>query len=43
MSARLPTHRPRRRVAAAIADDSPLSDAERSARAGLTNRQVTLR
>ncbi len=31
------------RLAEALADTSPLSDAERSARAGLTNRQVTLR
>jgi len=31
------------RLAEALANTSPLSDAERSARAGLTNRQVTLR
>ncbi len=31
------------RLGNALADDSPLGDAERSARAGLTNRQVTLR
>jgi len=31
------------RLGNALADDSPLSDSERSARAGLTNRQVTLR
>jgi len=31
------------RLGNALADHSPLSDAERSARAGLTNRQVTLR
>jgi len=31
------------RLAEALADTSPLSDVQRSARAGLTNRQVTLR
>jgi len=31
------------RLAEALANTSPLTDAERSARAGLTNRQVTLR
>jgi hypothetical protein len=31
------------RLAEALADTSPLTDAQRSARAGLTNRQVTLR
>jgi hypothetical protein len=31
------------RLEKALADDSPLTDAQRRARAGLTNRQVTLR
>jgi hypothetical protein len=31
------------RLVAALADTSPLTDAERRARAGLTTRQVTLR
>ncbi len=32
-----------KRLAAALVDDSPLTDAQRRARAGLTTRQVTLR
>jgi hypothetical protein len=32
-----------KRLAKALADESPLTDAQRRARAGLTNRQVTLR
>ncbi len=32
-----------KRLEKALADDSPLTDAQRRARAGLTNRQVTLR